>query len=198
MSWALDGIGLSFETHAIWCATPVSLKRLEVDVESGELSETLVEARNLSAGLGAMPFEEFLKEPAADPVVDGADLWARRAELLPCLTFLPRVRGQLEGMKSGERVFVSALRRLHEINSNVQRWRDSGDPHPNWSCHMRPESENRINKGLVDFVDAEGVKATYSDHADFGPAEGRIHIRLEAKPSRHAIVGHVGRKIGIG
>lgn len=63
---------------------------------------------------------------------------------------------------------------------------------------MRPESGTRIQKGFVDFAGADGLVETYSDHADFGPAEGRIHILLKTDPTRHAVVGHVGRKLGIG
>lgn len=198
LSWSLDGISFSFETHATWHTTPVRLIRYELDRETGELTELAVEARNLTATTGTTPFEEFLRRPPPPAAVDGVDLWARRGDLFPNLKFLPRVRGQVEGLMAGDRVLAAAVRRLGDIDASVGVWANDGTASPQWTCYMRPESGTRINKGLVDFADADGATATYSDHADFGPAEGRIHILLKTEPSRHAVVGHVGRKIGIG
>lgn len=198
LSWALDGISLSIETHAIWRSTPVRLMRYELSDETGEICEIAVEARNLTATIGTLPFEEFLRRPPPPVAVDGGDLWARRAELLPNLIFLPRVRSQLESLMAGDRVLAAAIRRLVDIDASIGAWAKSGTAMPQWTCYMRPESETRINKGLVTFTDADGMTAVYSDHADFGPAEGRIHILLKTEPTRHAVVGHVGRKIGIG
>ncbi|KQZ26432.1 hypothetical protein [Caulobacter sp. Root1472] len=198
LSWALDGVGLSFETHAAWQITPVPLIRYEMDFETGELSELAIDARNITATIGTAPFEAFLRQPPPPAVVDGADLWARRAELFPNLLFLPRVRGQVEALLAGDRVLAAAVRRLGDIDASVGAWAADGTAAPQWTCYMRPESGTRINKGLVDFANADGVTETYSDHADFGPAEGRIHILLKTEPARCAVVGHIGRKLGIG
>ncbi|MBS7533234.1 hypothetical protein KHC28_06120 [Ancylobacter sonchi] len=177
---------------------PVRLIRYELDRETGELAGLAVEARNLTATIGATPFEEFLRRPPPPAVVDGVDLWARRSDLFPNLQFLPRVRGQVESLMASDRILAAAVRRLGDIDASVGAWANDGTAAPQWTCYMRPESERRINKGLVDFADAGGVTETYSDHADLGPAEGRFHILLKSEPSRHAVVGNVGRKIGIG
>lgn len=197
-SWALDGIGFSFDTHAEWQVTPVRLIRHEIDPETGDFSELPIDVRNLNAAVGLAPFEEFLRQPPPPAVVDGTDLWMRRAELFPNLLFLPRVQGQIETLLAGDRVLAAAVRRLGDIDASIADWATDGTAVPRWRCYMRPESETRIKKGLVDFAGSDGVTETYSDHADFGPAEGRIHIILKTYPTRHAVVGHVGRKLGIG
>jgi hypothetical protein len=198
LSWALDGIAFSFDTHEFWNASPVRLTRSELDPSSAEIVQLAVEARNLNPSSDTAQFADFLRTPGPVAIVDGGDLWARREELFPSLHFIPRVRAQIEGMRAGDRALASATRRLSEIEASVKRWAENASAVPEWSCYMRSESASRINKGLVNFADDEGTTITFSDHADFGPGEGRIHIFLRTLPTRHCVVGHVGRKLGIG
>jgi hypothetical protein len=171
---------------------------LELDIldeATGEIVTTEVAARNCYAPDQVKDHQgAFLQnEPR-----DGTDLWERRAKLLPYLEFIPRVRPQVVEFKRGDRAFRSAYARLADINRDIGIWTERGTPHPDWSFYVRPESDTRINAGLVDFQLSDGSTQTFSDHADFGPIEGRIHFRVEVAPCRHALIGHVGRKLGIG
>lgn len=55
LSWALDGVGFSFETHPAWQITPIPLVRYEVDPETGDLTELAVDARNLTVTIVTCP-----------------------------------------------------------------------------------------------------------------------------------------------
>ncbi|MGF6227145.1 hypothetical protein QFZ27_001100 [Inquilinus ginsengisoli] len=194
----LDGLGVSFASHPLWHSTSVALNRIELDSDSEEITETLVFARNVAQSGDVAIFAELLRASTIPTFSDGAELWERRGAIFPNLQFIPRVKAQIEHLKSGDRVLYAAARRLGDIDADVGDWSSRDAAVPTWRCFVRPESATRINKGLVDFSDAQGVVQTFSDHADFGPAEGRIHFKLQTEPVRHALIGHVGRKLGIG
>ncbi|WP_156390667.1 hypothetical protein [Caulobacter sp. Root487D2Y] len=198
LSYLLDGLGVSFASHPFWFATSIPLNRIELDSDTGEISEAIVSAKNVAQSSDVVTFAEFLRASAIPAFSDGSELWARREEIFPYLRFIPRVRAQIEQLKFGDRVLVSAAKRLSDINDDVGAWSSSSAGVPTWKFFVRPESGTRINKGLVNFNDEQGEVQTFSDHADFGPAEGRIHFKLQTEPFRHALIGHVGRKLGIG
>ena len=126
----------------------------------------------------------------------GADLWEHRATLLPNLVFIPRTRDQLEAILEGDPVLESVWTKLIGIDRAIEAWRRTNSAHPVFPFNVRPESRRRM--GLVSFNDANGVSRSFSDHTDFAPGEGRLHFIVEAEPVRHALVGHIGRKLGIG
>jgi len=137
-----------------------------------------------------------LREALTPTVEDGQALWARREELFPYLRFIPRTRQQLEGLQGGDPVLASVVEVLTDIDEAVGHWARTGTAHPVYPFSVRPESRPR--KNLTEFRDADNVKREFSDHCSFGPIEGRVHLILETAPSRHALIGHVGRKLGIG
>jgi len=192
-----SGLGLSFSLDEFWKQSLIALEQQVLDDVTNEIISTEVTVQNCYSAEQTQEFEiEFGEERTG--AQDGQELWDRRQELLPHLRFIPRVRAQLLDFQHGDRSFRSAYARLVEINDAVGEWRNSGAEHPSWPCRISPESEIRINMGLVDFQNDEGKSLTFSDHARFSPIEGRIHFRIEVEPHRHAIIGHVGRKLGIG
>ena len=86
--------------------------------------------------------------------------------------------------------------KLSGINKAVSEWASGSVPYPIFPFNVRPESSTR--KKFVKFNDSDDIERTFSDHADLAPTEGRIHFLLLSEPKKHALVGHVGRKLGIG
>src|SRR5262249_8908510 len=118
--------------------------------------------------------------------------------LFPNLEFISRVRSQIEGFRAGQREFDNAYQKLWGLEKAIERWKATNDVTPNYGFYVRGESPSRINEGHVDFRDDDGVSRTFSDHADFGPSENRLHFIVLHDPQRRCLIGHVGRKIGIG
>ncbi len=86
--------------------------------------------------------------------------------------------------------------KLSGIDKAIASWKIAGGPHPMFPFNVRTESKSR--RKLAEFKDAEGYKRIFSEHCDLAPTEGRIHFIVEPKPQPYALIGHIGRKLGIG
>lgn len=197
LTYQFDGLALSLASHPYWDEPFIALRRLEID-EAAEIHESSVEARNCNT----VATVEFHRNAIADAIVSliptGKALWAKRTEIFPHLVFVPRTREQIELFGAGDEILSSIVARLMGLNDAIAIWKETGSDHPAYSFEVRPESKTRKRKGLCDFNDATGTLRCFSDHLAFTPGAGRIHFILEADPVRHALIGHVGKKNGIG
>ncbi len=190
----LKGLGVSLAFDAFWRSRELVLDLLELNA-NGDIAQTSVLARNASAAADIAAHEASLRHDLRPPIYDGADLWAHRTDLLPNLEFIPRTRAQIEGILAGDPLLEQVWIKLSGIDQAIATWRVA-QPHPMFPFNVRPESRRRMH--LVRFNDADGVERTFSYHSDLAPIEGRVHFIVKSEPRRHALIGHVGRKLGIG
>lgn len=192
-----DGLALSVASHPYWDEPFITLRRLEMD-EAADIRESAVEARNCTTVEVVAYHRNALADASAALIPTGKALWAQRTEIFPHLVFVPRTREQIELFEAGDEVFTSVVERLVGLNNAIAIWKETGSDHPAYPFEVRPESKTRKRKGLCDFNDANGTLRSFSDHLAFTPGAGRIHFILETEPVRHALIGHVGKKNGIG
>ncbi|MEP9386493.1 hypothetical protein [Mesorhizobium sp. KR9-304] len=190
-----DGLGLSLASHNFWLAQSIELDLATFD-SVGELVTTQVVARNADRPATIVSHSAALRALLAPAIADGAELWERRAELLPNLAFIPRTRAQLQGILAGDPMLEQAWVKLRGIDQAIEAWKIVQGAHPMFPFNVRPESKSR--RGLAEFQDADGNPRIFSDHCDLAPTEARIHFVVEVNPERRALIGHVGRKLGIG
>lgn len=189
----LVGLAVSLPSHAAWSVPEIGLHRIKLTPE-GDLVTDSVVARNAS---GPDHVDHHAQWLVAGPEVEsGLALWSRRGELFPNLEFIPRTRAQIEALSNGDPQLPAIVERLSGIDTAVGTWRVANTGYPTFPFNVRPESRTRQN--LARFNDANLVERVFSDHADFAPGEGRIHFIIMSDPRRHALIGHVGRKLGIG
>lgn len=129
-----------------------------------------------------------------DTVTEVGEVWERRADLYPRLSFLDEVRRHLEGLEPEH--LRQVLTRLGEIDDSVEEWaqrpEDSRSPFPSWKTKVTPESTTR--KSLCYFPE-DGVRTLFELHARYTPGAGRIHFRMDHELSR-VVVAYVGTKLG--
>ncbi len=189
----LNGLAVSLPSHAAWSALEVGLHRIKLTAE-GDLVTDAVIARNASEPHHVDHHAQWLV--AGPDVESGVVLWSRREELFPNLEFIPRTRAQIENLLNGDPQLPAIVERLSGINTAVGMWLGANTGYPIFPFNVRPESRTRQN--LARFNDANLIERVFSDHADYAPGEGRIHFIVLSDPRRHALIGHVGRKLGIG
>ncbi|WP_159028352.1 hypothetical protein [Kitasatospora sp. MY 5-36] len=81
---------------------------------------------------------------------------------------------------------------LLSLNAAAEAWKP-GDSEPAWPIKVVPESDTRINLGLCNFTDSDGVKRLFSLHTRFRPKPGRIHLRVVTE-EEGVRIGYIGRK----
>ena len=189
----LKGLAVSLPTHTAWCVPEIDLHRIKLTAE-GDLVTDVVIARNASEPVHVDYHAQWLV--TGPDVESGVALWNRREELFPNLVFIPRTRPQIENLMNGDPQLRSIVHRLSGIDTAIGTWLIANAAYPSFPFNVRPESRTRQN--LVCFNDADMVERVFSDHTDFTPGEGRIHFIVMSEPRRHGLVGHVGRKLGIG
>lgn len=190
-----DGLALSLPTAPLWQATLIGLDRSTLDA-AGEIATIQVEARNACTAADVASHRGALEQAAQPAAATGAEMWERRADLFPNLRFIPRTRQQIEQLQAGTPTLRSIGERLRELDGAIAEWKRTARAQPKYPFSVTPESRRRLAD--VTFQDDAGFERVFSDHARYTPDEGRIHFILETEPSRHALIGHVGRKVGIG
>ena len=194
-SHLVNGLAISINTHEFWGRTSIRMDK-HVLCSNGNIQVTSVMARNLCRAIDIVAHEAYIRAFYQPTIHDGSQMWNERAVLFPNLRFIPRTREQIRRIQHGERQLRSVSRKLLGIDHAIGLWRTAKTTHPLFPFYVRPESPTRMQ--LVEFNDQNGNAKTFSDHADFGPGTNRIHFILETDPERHALIGHVGRKLGIG
>lgn len=191
----LDGLGLSLASHDYWVGRSIELDLSTLDA-GGEIVTKSVTTLNADSPEAITHHTDALRAMIAPAIVHGAELWERRAEILPNLVFIPRTQAQLESILVGDPMLQHVWTKLRGIDRAIEAWKISKAPRPMFPFNVRPESRTR--RPLVEFEVADGNRRIFSDHCDLAPTESRIHFVVEVDPKRHALIGHVGRKLGIG
>ncbi|MER9519376.1 hypothetical protein NKI44_18815 [Mesorhizobium sp. M0614] len=190
-----NGLALSLSSHAFWSESGVDLYRLSLE-EGGDIREEMVTARNACSNEGVAHHRDALMLLTNPKIVDGAQLWAERELLFPNLRFIPRTRQQIEELNHGDPILDPIVERLLGLDRAIGAWRRNQSAHPAFPFSVNGESRRR--RALAAFADENGTILSFEDHAKFTPGEGRLHFLLQTEPERRALIGHVGRKVGIG
>ncbi len=188
-----DRLALSLTSHEFWQSPSITLTKSTLDC-TGEVEEQTVQAKNAATIDGVTHHHDAL---VSAPIVEsGVQLWQERAALFPHLEFITRTRPQIEGMAQGHPCLAPVFEKLLGLESAVAAWHRQETSYPVYPFGVNGESRTR--RELTAFHDNSGTTRYFEDHAKFTPDEGRIHFILLSEPQRHALVGHVGRKLGIG
>ena len=197
----LDGLGVSFSLHPYWDHSSIPLDRLELSHDGTSHSRRVI-ARNVSNVDGVPGHRDWILKLDDLALVDGRkvdngrELWKFRSELFPNLVFIPRTQGQMEGIVKGDPLFKELQKKLKGIDQAIAHWQMNFVSYPTFPFHVTPESATREN--LTRFKDEQGEYRVFSDHARITPGGNRIHFIIETNPKKHALIGHIGRKLGIG
>ena len=124
-----------------------------------------------------------------------AEVWVRRADLFPHLTFGPDVEDHLAALNPG--LLPTLVNRLADLDKTASAWLVDGGDAPVWTTRVTPESRSVMNHPKLGearrFRSSSGVRMLFEWHARFGSG-GRIHLRFEAR-EREIEIGYVGKHL---
>ena len=185
-----DSLAVSLPTAPAWDSAWVQADYVRVEDGQDELSAGVAEIRHASDNKHVETHRDWIRATGAASAKTGAQIWAEREVLFPHLQFTAAVERNLGDLEPV--AIPSVLSRLLWLEDILAAW-TPGEAEPAWGDDVVPEHETRVNKGLCNFVDSDGVKRLFSLHCRFKPNPGRIHLRLITELSA-ARIGYIGRK----
>ena len=189
-----DNIAVSMPSEAVWDRdwTPITFHELLPDGSLGQAEE---EIDNLARSVHASPISERHSERLLRQCSDGADLWSRRAQVFPHLTFGMDVEVHLARLNAG--LLGTLLNRLANLNATAADWAATGGDAPQWTTLVTSESQSTMDNPKLRearrFRSASGARVLFEWHARFG-SSGRIHLRLDAR-ARKIEIGYIGNHL---
>ena len=189
----VDGIAVSFPSDTLWRQNrlPVRIKE-RIDTEAG--LESVYEVDNLSCEAHS---EQLLKDHLGRlrefESID--DLWQKRDQAFPNLTFGQDVRKHLESLDHG--LLHRLTRRLEMLNDYAQRWTVEGGQEPPWGDWVRPEGETVLTNPAMRreriHKSNDGTNELYVLKVSLTGLH-RIHLRID-RSSFLVEVGYIGRHL---
>ena len=190
----LDGLAVSMASDAAWDRQTLAIQVLSLD-EAADLIEGEVEVRHACGPNHVQNHRDWLAAWRRAQVTRGADLWQRRAELFPALTFCERVEAQLCEIEGGDPHLRQALRRLSQLNDYFAGWSDGPfDRSALLDCDPESQATLEQYREQHSFRCPDGKARLFSWHVPLTPGAWRLFFVPDGK-SRKAIVGHIGPKL---
>lgn len=152
------GLGLSLASHEFWLKRSVELELTKID-HAGHISTVQVAALNAESPNAIDFHADVLRKLLRPTIMNGAELWERRTELLPNLVFIPRTRAQLESIRAGDPLLEQTWIKLSGIDKAIGAWKIGKGPYPMFPFNVRPESKSR--RALTEFTDDKRPKTHF-------------------------------------
>ena len=186
-----NGVAVGFPSDPVWDRDRVSVIFAEM-LRNGEIESAAEDIDNLARSAHAAPIADRHRERLRLECRSPADLWKRRGQLFPHLTFGPDVEDQLVKVVN---VLSTVVNRLADLDASAATWGEAaGTAAPPWTCMVTPESESVMQHPKLRearrFRSVGGERLLFEWHARYGDG-GRIHLRFEAR-ERTVEIGYVG------
>ena len=189
-----NGIAVSFPSQEHWKRDVLNVRYIEdVLLEDGNFAEYSESVDNLSQSANAQAILDRHRESVRN-CSGPRDLWLRRGEMFPHLTFGPDVEQQLNRVDNS--LLGNVIKRLTQLDETVAEWRDGRDPSPNWRSKVTPERAEVMNQSkwrdARTFRTVAGGTEVFEWHARYG--KRRIHFVLD-RSTRSMEIGYIGPKL---
>ena len=187
-------IAVSVPSEPVWDHARIRVGFDEL-LPDGAVGEAEEEIDHLARSAHAPPICERHRERLRVRCSNAADLWSRREQAFPHLTFGPDVEGHLVELNPGW--LSTVVSRLADLDATGAEWAVAGGDAPPWRTRVTPESQGTMdNQKLRDarrFRSVSGTRVLFEWHARFGSG-GRIHLRFN-RSTRDIEVGYIGRHL---
>lgn len=194
VAYYLETLVISLHSELLWNASRINLDLIQID-ENGELIKESVEVLHASQKNHVLEHADWIKKRQQTAVVDGLELWNRRAELFSSLEFCDRVSQQIESLVD-PKMLRQVVRKLFELDELSKSWTDGALNLDNLPSKASPESESRLKefREQLNIQCLDGKKRIFSLHVRMTYKVWRLHFCTELGPGK-IIIGYIGPKI---
>jgi len=195
IAYLLDALAVSLLSEAKWDCSRLELSVRRLD-ENQEIIDERVEIVHASRRNHVLEHAEEIQHRIRTGVRDGAELWHRRAELLPHLEFCQNVGEQLQNIRTGSLMLRPIEKRLFEFEDYCQTWESGPFDPDSLPSKASPESQATIQQFGEErtFLCPDGEYRVFSWHVRLTPLAWRIHFFPDVGPGR-MIIGYIGKHL---
>jgi hypothetical protein len=189
VAYLLESLAVSLPSEGCWNATLLPLNARWI-IGNGDIEEGTVCVTHASQPVHMNEHREWIQDRLRSDVRDGNDLWKRRSELLPSLTFCEAVGPQIQDLNPT--MLRPVVRRLFELQVYCDGWTEGGFDQSQLPARATPESRATLEQygAPRTFLCPDGVERTFSWHVRLTPHAWRIHFYPD--PQRTMIIGYIG------
>lgn len=196
IAFLLESLALSVSSEPRWESSSLVLEATWLEDDNNLNSEevSVVHASRLEHVHGHIA---WIQNRLRTSVRDGLDLWNRRSELFPSLSFCETVSKQVQFLGSGNPMLRQVVQRLLELEEYCRSWTAGSFNAGSLPTKTTPESETRLNKlrQQLTFRCPDGETRLFSWHVRMtGAGAWRLHFSVELGPGK-IIIGYIGLKI---
>ncbi|MCC3434074.1 MAG: hypothetical protein EAZ39_14185 [Oscillatoriales cyanobacterium] len=190
----LETLAISLNSELLWNSSRIKLELTQID-ESGELIEEIVEVIHASQKNHVIEHDDWIQKRQLTGVIDGLELWNRRAELFSSLEFCDRLSEQIQSVVDPT-MLRQIVRKLFELEALSKNWTDGALDLEKLPSKVSPESESRLKqfREQLNIKCLDGTKRMFSLHVRMTPGAWRLHFCTELGPGK-IIIGYIGPKI---
>lgn len=190
----LETLAISLNSESLWNSSRIKLELTQID-ENRELIEESVEVIHASHKNHVIEHDDWIQKRQLTEVVDGLELWNRRAELFASLEFCDRVSEQIQSVVDPT-MLRQVVRKLFELEALSKNWTDGALDLEKLPSKVSPESESRLKqfRKQLNIKCLDGTKRIFSLHVRMTPGAWRLHFCTELGPGK-IIIGYIGPKI---
>jgi len=192
---ALDSLAVSASSAAPWNAPSIGVERNWIELGDDKVLSTNEMVRHASIQAHVEIHSAWIGTRSQLAASDGADLWRRRAELLPGLAFCACVKEQLDSLGRHDVMLRPVVERLGELDAYARNWQAGPFDRTRLPSKVSPESQGTLeeHEHELTFLCPDGQTRLFSWHARMTPGEWRLHFYPDGE-TRRLIVGRIGRK----
>ncbi|HEV3317243.1 MAG TPA: hypothetical protein VG488_09755 [Candidatus Angelobacter sp.] len=190
----LETIAFSIPSSSQWAVAFIEIERVSLD-ENMEVSSHQIAVRHASSKTHVQSHSDWIEQCKEASIKNGADLYQRRAELLPSLLFSQEAARQLENLTDQHVMLRPTIARLLEFQRLASSWTAGAFNSHSLSFKVTPESARTLQQyaGTRTFRFDHGPEEC-SWHARMTPGAWRLHFSWN-NAHKTILIGYVGHKL---
>ncbi len=190
VAYLLGSLAISLPSEESWNSALLILNAKWIS-EDDQLEEKTVEVIHASRPSHVAEHAQWISERLRGDVQDGPDLWNRRAELFPSLTFCEVVSDQIQLLSPT--MLRPVVHCLFKLEAYCRDWSEGGFDQTQLATKATPESQATLNQYGIErtFLCPGGERHTFNWHVRLTPHGWRIYFHPEPR-TRTMIIGYVG------
>lgn len=190
-AFLIDGLAVSFQSESKWNSHHLELKIQRLD-EEGELIDEIEEIKHASRVNHLFEHTEWIKQRIETNIKNGLDIWNRREELFPNLSFCECVEEQLQSLNDKHPMLQLVKSRLLKLENYCKNWSD-GTFESNSLGKTSQESQITLQNPKYQnertFLCPDGQDRLFSWHMKL--SRWRIYF-FPQSPRQKIIIGYIG------